>query len=240
MTPACRWRTRSTARDRRSCGPARASRQSTTGSSSRRPISRWRRSSRAESARVELCGFARAQDLPVGREDRYLVGARQLYPVLREPLGVPVALEVGLRGEHRGLDEVEPPVVRARERPLRGPEVEHRLRGRQPALGELVSAERVDRPVDLHLDHAPTSARIAPGPSAVFLLPSSSAPPRIEILPRCLFSSISWCASGTPSKPSVRHRTGRIWPASISSFARLHSYAFAKCEPMICFWRIHR
>ena len=47
-----------------------------------------------------------------------------------------------------------------------------------------------------------------PRPSAVLPWPSSSAPTRIEILPRCLFSSISWCASGTPSKPSVRHRTG--------------------------------
>src|SRR4029077_2406726 len=87
---------------------------------------------------------------------------------------------------------------------------------------------------------APTSAWMAPGPSAVLPWPSDSAPTRIEILPRCLFSSISWWASATPSKPSVRHRTGRIWPLSISSFAFVHSYALAKCDPRISFWRIHR
>src|ERR1035441_5073874 len=70
---------------------------------------------------------------------------------------------------------------------------------------------------------APTSAWIAPGPSAVLPWPSSVAPTRIEILPRCLFSSISWCASATPSKASVRHSTGRIWPDSISSLAFVHS-----------------
>jgi hypothetical protein len=55
-----------------------------------------------------------------------------------------------------------------------------------------------------------------------------------------LLSRISWWASGTPSKPIVRHSTGRIWADSISSFAFMHSYAFAKCEPTICFWRIQR
>ena len=86
----------------------------------------------------------------------------------------------------------------------------------------------------------PTSATIAPGPSAVLPRPSFSAPTRIEILPRCWLSRISWCASATPSKPSVFQSTGRICPFSISSLALLHSHALAKCEPMICFCFIHR
>ncbi len=48
-------------------------------------------------------------------------------------------------------------------------------------------------------------------------------PTRTEIFPRCWLSRIIWCASGTPSKPSVRHSTGRIWPDWISSFAFMHS-----------------
>ena len=34
----------------------------------------------------------------------------------------------------------------------------------------------------------------------------------------------------------------RIWgyETTWGSFARMHSYALAKWEPMICFWRIHR
>ena len=62
----------------------------------------------------------------------------------------------------------------------------------------------------------------------------------MAILPRCLLSFISWWASGTPSKPIVRQSTGRILFSSMSSLAFMHSYALAKCEPMICFWRIHR
>ena len=38
----------------------------------------------------------------------------------------------------------------------------------------------------------------------------------------------------------VLQSTGRTFPASISSFARWHSQALAKCEPMIRFWRIQR
>src|SRR3954447_21790605 len=120
-----------------------------------------------------------------------------------------------------------------------------------PDLVPALSPEGVDVPLDVDdlqrpvagravRHQAPTSARIAPGPSSG--LPSSSlvAPTRIEILPRCLFSWRSWWASATPSNPITRQSTGRIFPPAISSFARQHSYALAKWEPMICFWRIHR
>ena len=49
-----------------------------------------------------------------------------------------------------------------------------------------------------------------------------------------------WWASATPSKGIVFHSTGRTWPVSIRRWAFRHSQALAKCEPMICFWRIHR
>src|SRR4029453_13963021 len=78
--------------------------------------------------------------------------------------------------------------------------------------------------------HAPTSARIAPGPSSV--LPSSSlaAPTRIEILPRCLFSWSSWWASATPSKPITRQSTGWILPSAISWLARMPSWGLGVGE----------
>ena len=38
----------------------------------------------------------------------------------------------------------------------------------------------------------------------------------------------------------VRHSTGRMTPLSIISLAFVHSYALAKCEPRMSFWRIHR
>ena len=52
-----------------------------------------------------------------------------------------------------------------------------------------------------------------PGPSAV--LPCAlvvGARRGSRSCPRCLFSRISWCASATPSKPSVRHSTGPDLP----------------------------
>src|SRR5262249_12333085 len=107
---------------------------------------------------------------------------------------------------------------------------------------ELVPAEdgRVPGDVD-HAGHqAPTSARIAPSPSAVLPSPSFSAPTTIAILPRCLLPPSRWCASPTWSNGIVCQRTGRMRPWSISALAFVHSHALAKCEPMICFWRIQR
>ena len=58
--------------------------------------------------------------------------------------------------------------------PSRRAVVEHGLGRGQPALRELVAAEGVGDPADLNAaDHAPTSAWIAPGPSAVLPSPSS-------------------------------------------------------------------
>src|SRR5690242_7305266 len=84
------------------------------------------------------------------------------------------------------------------------------------AQGEGVLPQHGRIPLDPHDSghQAPTSACIAPGPGTVLPWPSSDAPTRIEILPQCLFSFINWWASGTPSKPIVRHSTGRILPCS--------------------------
>src|SRR5918995_328514 len=149
-------------------------------------------------------------------QDRHLVPARVARPPVVEVRAVPVRLERLLVLERRELLE----------------------RDLEP-----VAPEQRGVPGDVHntgCHQAPTSARIAPGPSPVRPRPSASAPTRMAILPRCSFLYIDWCASATPSNVIVFHSTGRILPDSISSFALVASYAFAKWLPMICFWRIHR
>src|SRR5579864_4427491 len=144
-----------------------------------------------------------------------LVAAAKLDHLGAFPVAIPVA--VGLEPGHlrQGVTVVAAAVHR-----VFGGAVAKRQRCRRHDLGgKGVLAQHRGIPVDVHHaghGYAPTSAWIAPGPSAVLPRPSSLAPTRIEILPRCLLSSISWCASGTPSKPSVRQRTGRILPCSIS------------------------
>src|SRR5205807_126159 len=166
--------------------------------------------------------------------------AHRLRARLRDLLRVPVALELDLRPERRDLDEVERVVLRAQQRPVARAVVDRGGRRGAPGVLELVAPEGVRVPRDQYdavvRPHAPTSAWIAPGPSSVLPSPASGAPTRIEIFPRCWFSFISWWASGTPSNAMVRHSTGRILPCSISSLAFMHSYAFAKWDPMICFW----
>ena len=51
-----------------------------------------------------------------------------------------------------------------------------------------------------------------PGRPPSCRVPRTPRPTRIAILPRCSLLYMSWCASATPSKPSVRHSTGRILP----------------------------
>ncbi len=157
-------------------------------------------------------------------------------------------------------------VRRSRPRPRVSPSrCRHRSRGRCPPAG--VSVRRGERLVD---DQAAAGGQVPPPVQHGHLIPAGVDHTEVgqlgalpvafpvefvleggellefvaiiarAILPRCLFSSISWCASATPSKLSVRHSTGRIWPDSISSLAFVHSYALAKCEPRISFWRIHR
>src|SRR3954451_22637433 len=188
--------------------------------------------------------FAGVHHAEPDRQERHLVQPARLRARLGDLLRVPVALERLLVPERRYLHEVELVVLRAQERPVCGAIVERGGRCGPPRLLELVASERRGVPEDLDDDvalvHAPTSAWIAPGPSSVLPRPSSAAPTRMAILPRCLFSRMSWCASPTPSKPIVRHSTGRMAPCSISSLALEHSYALAKCDPMICFWRIQR
>src|SRR4051794_15898056 len=158
------------------------------------------------------------------RQDRHLVVARRRRAGLGDLLRVPVALELRLAArEHRELGEVEWVVERSHEQPLGRAVAQYRLGRRAPRLLELVAAPPVGVPHDRHdvvaVLHAPTSARIAPGPSSVLPSFSSFAPTRIAIFPRCLFSCIIWCAFATSSNGSVFQTTGRISPCSISSLA---------------------
>src|SRR3954462_630525 len=120
---------------------------------------------------LHLLELARVDDPEGERDHRHLEQPRAFGARLSELLAVPVPLEVELRAEYRDLREVERVVLRAPEGPERRPEVDRRLRGGTPRVLELVAAERIDVPEDrvdrLVRVHAPTSARIAPGPSAV-------------------------------------------------------------------------
>src|SRR4051812_6121108 len=234
--------TRSPPRARASCARCASAGDRTSGCASQRPASRWRSASasawhsrrrppacrrlrhrRSGGGRVLLDELAGAYGrVPLGQQ-RHLVVPVGLGARLRDLLREPVALPGLLVGEGRDLEEVGAVVLRAHQRPVRGAVVERGSRCGLPRLLELVRAERNRVPAQRHDDvaspHAPTSARIAPGPSSVLPSPSAPAPTRTEILPRCLLSRMSWCASPTPSKPIVRHRTGRIWPLSINSLA---------------------
>src|SRR5262245_27782089 len=186
--------------------------------------------------------FARDQRVP-DREEGFVVVVEDLLTERRDLIRVPIALEVVVGLPDGGLPEVQRIVDVAGQRPALRSEGHRPGRRGLPDLVPALGAERIHVPVDIeHVHglrgrlllrgargdilrgtHAPTSARIAPGPSS--LLPSSSsvAPTRIEILPRCLFSWRSWCASATPSKPITRQSTGWILPSAISSLARMHS-----------------
>src|SRR4051794_38325798 len=175
-------------------------------------------------------------------DERHLVPARAPGPEEGELRALPVALPVGLLVEG-GLHEELVAVVAVAVEAVRRGAVAQRDRRDVLELGlQHVAAEagRVPGDVDDAGHYAPTSARIAPGPSSVRPWPSASAPTRIAILPRCLFSCMSWWARATSSKGIVCHRTGRIWLVSMRWLALLHSHALAKCEPRISFWRIQR
>src|SRR4051794_31881978 len=175
-------------------------------------------------------------------DDGHLVVALVLRAPIVELRPVPVALPVEVVLELRGLDELVG-VVAVAEDLVAARAVAHRLRRDvRKRLLERVAAEdrRVPGDVDDADHQAPTSAMIAGGPSAVRPWPGSVAPTRIAILPACLFSCMSWWALATSSKPIVFHSTGRILDCSMSWLALRHCHALAKCEPMICFWRIHR
>src|SRR5262249_62360428 len=85
-------------------------------------------------------------------------------------------------------------IARAVHRPRAGAVAQRHRGDLVQRVLERIGAKARGVPRDDHRGghQAPTSARIAPGPSAVFPWPSLSAPTRIEILPRCLFSIISW------------------------------------------------
>src|SRR5215210_622793 len=186
--------------------------------------------------------FAPDERVP-DRQEGLVVEVESLLADGRDLVGVPVALEVLAVLPDRGLPEVQRVLDVPRQRPALRAEGHRPGRGGLPDLEPALRPEGMDVPVDvddveppgrrrlllpgalrgLLGAHAPTSARIAPGPSSLFPSSSSVAPTRIEILPRCLFSWRSWCASPTPSKPITRQSTGWILPSAISWFARMHS-----------------
>src|SRR5262249_42758019 len=154
---------------------------------------------------------AGGREVPPAVEHGDLVPAGVPYAEVDHLGAFPVALPVGVLGEARELLELVTVVARTVDGiGARVVAQRHRRDLVQRSLEALgAKARRVpghDHGAVAFAGHcyAPTSAWIAPGPSAVLPWPSSVAPTRIEILPRCLFSSISWCASATPSKPRVR------------------------------------
>src|SRR4029079_615555 len=158
-------------------------------------------------------------------EHGHLVPARVVRAPDGELLAVPVAVEIELVLEGGHLEEpvriVALPVDAVVRRPVAGGD-RRDLVHRQL---ELVAPEHRRVPGDAHdsRHQAPTSAWIAPGPSAVRPRPSASAPTRMAILPRCSFLYIDWCASATPSNVIVFHSAGWILPDSISSLALVAS-----------------
>ena len=175
--------------------------------------------------------------------DGDLIAAR-VVPAELDHLGtVPVAVPVSHALKPRHLEDLVAVVAGVVNRVRRRAVAQRQRRHTHDLVSQRVLAPDCRVPLDVNHpchDYAPTSARIAPGPSALLPSPSLAAPTRIAILPRCLLSRSSWCASATPSNPIVCHSTGRIFDSSISSLALVASQALAKCEPTISFWRIHR
>src|SRR2546423_11901526 len=168
-------------------------------------------------------------------QDGHLVPARAAHPEVDEVRALPVAVEVDLVLEGQDLQELVAVVAVAVDVVARGAVADRHPRDLLQRLLERIAAKARGVPRDVHDagHYAPTSARIAPGPSSVRPWPSSVAPTRIAILPRCLFSCMSWCACPTSSKGITCHSTGRILDSAMSLLALLHCHALAKCEPRI-------
>src|SRR5919204_1829240 len=245
--PSPNSRSRSVPRWRPNAGAARSREESYPSTTRDRSASR----AHIERLDVQLDGLV----LDCARRDlvRHRVGDRHLVPAgVRGPpppelLAVPEALPNQFGRDRRPVEELVEVLDRLVDVVAGSPVAQRHRCDLAQGVGEPRIAEQrrvpgqQDRVRALLLGHqVPTSAWTAPGPSALRPWPSSVAPTRIAILPRCLLSFMSWCASATPSKPIVRQSTGRIRPRSMSSLALLHSYALAKCEPSISFWRIHR
>src|SRR5262249_2380163 len=118
-------------------------------------------------------------------EHGHLVEALVLRAPGDELRAVPVALPVELVLEPRHLQQLVGVVARAVDLVLAGPVAQRVRRDLAQRLLEPVAAPdgRVPGDVNDSGHQAPTSARMAPGPSAVRPSPSDSAPTRIAILP---------------------------------------------------------